>query len=143
MLSQMLMPLMLAWLISWPGWSSDVSQRRIVWPSTPRQSRAGGADAFSGKLCRPDTCSRAGARAIAPEAEAQESVSVITKPGCPHCARAKSLLAEKGIDFEEIVLGRDATLTSLTAISGRTTVPQIFMGGKHIGGADDLESYFA
>lgn len=80
---------------------------------------------------------------IAPEAEAQESVSVITKPGCPHCARAKSLLAEKGIDFEEIVLGRDATLTSLNAISGRTTVPQIFMGGKHIGGADDLESYFA
>lgn len=80
---------------------------------------------------------------IAPEAEAQESVSVITKPGCPHCARAKSLLTEKGIDFEEIILGRDATLTSLTAISGRSTVPQVFMGGKHIGGADDLENYFA
>ena len=45
--------------------------------------------------------------------------------------------------YEEIVMGQGASLTSLKAISGRTTVPQVFIGGKHIGGSDDLEAYFA
>jgi len=40
-------------------------------------------------------------------------------------------------------MGAGATLTSLKAITGRDTVPQIFIGGKHIGGSDDLENYFA
>jgi len=44
---------------------------------------------------------------------------------------------------EEIVLGQDATIVSVRAVSGRATVPQVFIGGKHIGGSDDLEKYFA
>lgn len=79
---------------------------------------------------------------IAPDAKAQESVSILTKPGCPHCAKAKALLSEKGFDYEEIILGTNATFTSLKAISGRDTVPQIFIGGRHIGGSEDLEKYF-
>ena len=79
---------------------------------------------------------------IDPKWEAHESVSIITKPGCPFCAKAKALLKEKGYTYEEIVLGRDATITSVRAITGRTSVPQVFIGGKHIGGSDDLEAYF-
>lgn len=71
------------------------------------------------------------------------SVTILTKPGCPYCANAKQLLSDKGLDFEEIVLGRDASITSVRAITGNTTVPQVFIGGKHIGGSEDLEHYFA
>ncbi|KAB7701233.1 glutathione peroxidase [Plesiomonas shigelloides] len=78
---------------------------------------------------------------LSPEYKVQESVSIITKPGCPYCAKAKQMLMDKGIAFEEIILGKDATTVSLRAISGRTTVPQVFIGGKHIGGSDDLETY--
>lgn len=71
------------------------------------------------------------------------SVSIITKPGCAHCIKAKQTLTEKGYSFEEIVLGRDATMTSIRAITGKDTAPQIFIGGQHIGGNDDLQAYFA
>lgn len=80
---------------------------------------------------------------INPEATVSLPVSIITKPGCPYCAKAKALLTEKGFGFEEIVLGQSATLTSLKAISGRETVPQVFIDGKHIGGSDDLAAYFS
>ena len=80
---------------------------------------------------------------IAPQHQIQESVAIFTKPGCPFCAKAKQMLHEKGLNFEEIVLGHDATIVSVRAVSGRATVPQVFIGGKHIGGSDDLEAYFA
>ncbi|WP_100656603.1 glutathione peroxidase [Alteromonas flava] len=79
---------------------------------------------------------------LAPNAEVSEPVSIITKPGCPYCAKAKAMLQDKGFDYEEIVLGQAASFTSLKAISGRDTVPQVFIGGKHIGGSDDLEAFF-
>ena len=44
--------------------------------------------------------------------------------------------------YEEIILGQDATTVSLRAVTGRATVPQVFIGGRHIGGSDDLEQYF-
>ncbi|MDC0610120.1 glutathione peroxidase [Vibrio sp.] len=80
---------------------------------------------------------------IAPDYQVQESITVFTKPGCPYCAKAKQLLIDKGLQYEEVVLGKDATTVSLRAVSGRSTVPQVFIGGKHIGGSDDLEQYFA
>ena len=79
---------------------------------------------------------------INPEAKKPEAVSLFTKPGCPFCKKAKALLTEQGLAFEEIVLGKDASLTSLKAISGNETVPQVFIGGRLIGGSDDLEQYF-
>lgn len=80
---------------------------------------------------------------INPEAASPAPISIITKPGCPFCAKAKALLSEKGYQYEEIVLGQDASLTSLKAISGRETVPQVFIDGSHIGGSEDLEAFFA
>lgn len=78
---------------------------------------------------------------INPKAKKPEAISVFTKPGCRFCAQAKSMLNEKGLAFEEIVLGRDATSVSLKAISGRATAPQVFANGKHIGGSEELEAY--
>ncbi|MDW0616054.1 glutathione peroxidase [Mannheimia haemolytica] len=80
---------------------------------------------------------------LSPNWTAKESVSIITKPGCPFCAKAKALLKEQGYTLEEIVLGRDASTISVRAITGKTSVPQVFIGGKHIGGSDELAAYFA
>ena len=82
-------------------------------------------------------------RYLAPEYKMQESVSLFSKPGCAYCAKAKQMLIDRGIQFEEIVLGQDATTVSLRAVSGRSTVPQVFIGGRHIGGSDDLAQFLA
>ena len=72
-----------------------------------------------------------------------DDVAIVTKPGCPHCARAKTLLRERGLPFEELVLGRDVSPSTLRALSGASTVPQIFVNGRHVGGADQLEAELA
>lgn len=78
---------------------------------------------------------------INPNAAKPKSVAMITKPGCPYCAKAKNLLNSKNIGFEEIILGKDATSVSVKAISGNSTVPQIFFDGKNIGGSTELEVF--
>jgi len=78
-----------------------------------------------------------------PKAKAPDFVSLFTRPGCPHCARAKKALSERGYPYEEIVLGKDVTTRTLRAVTGAGTVPQVFVGGKLIGSADDLEAYLA
>ncbi len=79
---------------------------------------------------------------LSPATQAPEPAVIFTKPGCPHCARAKALLAAKGVAFEEVTLGKSVTFSTVRAVSGRGTAPQVFIGGRHIGGADDLEAYF-
>ena len=78
---------------------------------------------------------------INPQARKPQSVSIITKPGCPFCAKAKAMLAEHGMDHEEIVLGRDATFRSVRAITGKETAPQVFIDGRYIGDSEDLERH--
>jgi glutathione-dependent peroxiredoxin len=80
---------------------------------------------------------------VAPRAKAPEPVAIVSRPGCPHCARAKQLLEERGIAYEDVSLGKGVTFSTVRALSGRGTVPQVFIGGRHIGGADELEKYFA
>ena len=79
-----------------------------------------------------------------PQAQEPEFVTIFTREGCPHCIRAKAMLKERGIAFEEIKTGQGTGVSSRTlrATTGRSTVPQVFIGGKHIGGADDLARYF-
>jgi glutaredoxin-like protein len=76
-----------------------------------------------------------------PDARKPHVVSIIAKPGCPYCARAKELLTEKGLDYEEIALGHDATLRTVRAITGKETVPQVFIDSNYIGGSEELERY--
>jgi glutaredoxin-like protein len=76
-----------------------------------------------------------------PEAKAPQEVSIFTKPNCPFSIKAKAELSAAGYEYEEIVLGKDASLTSLKAITGRDTVPQIFIGGEFIGASEALSVY--
>jgi len=79
---------------------------------------------------------------INPNAEQPKRVTMITKPGCGHCTRAKNALKVRGYKFEEIELGTNGvSYSTLTAISGQGTTPQIFIDGEHVGGADELESW--
>ena len=78
---------------------------------------------------------------IAPTAAKPKEVSIFTRSGCEFCVRAKGLLRDAGLDFEELVLNRDYTEATLRAVSGHATVPQIFIDGAHIGGSEDLERY--
>ena len=80
---------------------------------------------------------------IDPTWKEQASVAIFTKPGCPFCAKAKAALQEKGLAYEEIVLGKDASIVSVRAITGKVTAPQVFIGGKYIGGSEDLDAYLA
>lgn len=66
-------------------------------------------------------------------------VIVYSSDYCPYCSRAKHLLASKGVAFEEIkVDGKPQLRAEMTKKAGRTSVPQIWIGEKHIGGCDDL-----
>ena len=67
-------------------------------------------------------------------------VEIYTKMFCPYCVRAKRLLAEKGVAFEEIdiTMGGPRRAEMIQRANGRTTVPQIFIGDAHVGGSDDL-----
>ncbi len=78
---------------------------------------------------------------IAPQAHAPKNVTVFTRQGCPFCVKAKGLLRDAGIEFDELVLNQDFRESTIRAISGKTTVPQIFIDGELIGGSDDLEQY--
>ena len=80
---------------------------------------------------------------INPEAVQTKQVSLFTKPGCPHCARAKAALAQQGLQYEELTLGDEISISAMRAITNADTVPQIFIDGEHIGGADDLDKYFS
>jgi glutaredoxin 3 len=67
-------------------------------------------------------------------------VEIYSKFLCPYCARAKRLLGEKGVSYEEYEITGDYEKRQemIGRANGRTTVPQIFIDGRHIGGSDDL-----
>jgi glutaredoxin 3 len=67
-------------------------------------------------------------------------VTIYTKDWCPYCRAAKDLLRQKGAAFEEIeITGKpEARSAMIQRAGGRSTVPQIFIGERHVGGCDDL-----
>lgn len=67
-------------------------------------------------------------------------VTIYTKAYCPYCVRAKALLGQKGVQFDEIKIDEQPELrpAMIERSNGRTTVPQIFIGDTHVGGCDDL-----
>lgn len=70
------------------------------------------------------------------------NVEIYTTPICGYCHRAKQLLSSKGISFAEVdVMSDPSRRTEMTQrANGGRTVPQIFIGGKHIGGSDELSA---
>jgi len=69
-----------------------------------------------------------------------QPVVIYTKATCPYCHAAKALLTKKGASFEEIGVDGDRPAQAAMAekAGGSSTVPQIFIGGRHVGGCDDL-----
>jgi glutaredoxin 3 len=68
-------------------------------------------------------------------------IEIYTTQTCPYCIAAKALLRRKGLAFAEIDVGANPALrTAMTQRAGRTSVPQIFIGGAHVGGCDDLHA---
>ena len=67
-------------------------------------------------------------------------VEIYTQPWCPYCARARRLLERKGVAFSEIHAphGTPERAESIRRSGGRTTVPQVFVDGRHIGDSDEL-----
>ena len=67
-------------------------------------------------------------------------IEIYTKTFCPYCWRAKMLLDSKGVEYQEIAVdfGGQMKQAMVQRASGRTTVPQIFIGEFHVGGCDDL-----
>ena len=80
---------------------------------------------------------------INPKAVQTDAITIFTKPGCPFCKKAKELLNEQGLQFEQLTLGEDITLTGFRAIANSDTVPQIFINGQHIGGSEELSAHFS
>jgi glutaredoxin-like protein len=78
---------------------------------------------------------------LAPESALPHDVAVFTREGCGFCVRAKGLLNDAGIEFEELLLNRDYTDQTLRAVSASITYPQVFIDGKHIGGSDELAEW--
>ena len=67
-------------------------------------------------------------------------VTIYTKPMCPYCSRAMSLLTKKGVKYDEIEAAwdPDKKREMLSKSNGKTTYPQIFIGETHVGGSDEL-----
>ena len=68
-------------------------------------------------------------------------VKIYTTPWCPYCIRAKSLLKKKGVSFQDFNVAFDGELRNkIIRETGKTSVPQIFINGKAIGGCDELHA---
>lgn len=69
-------------------------------------------------------------------------VTIYSSDYCPYCQRAKALLRERGVsEWEEVVVdGKPDVRSAMAARVGRTSVPQIFINGQHVGGCDDLHA---
>ncbi len=71
-----------------------------------------------------------------------KQVEIYTTQTCPYCQMAKGLLKKKGVAYKEIDVGGNPTLRAAMTqrAAGRTSVPQIFIGGAHVGGCDDIHA---
>ena len=80
-------------------------------------------------------------RYINPNAKKPDQVAILTRDGCGYCARAKALLKKLGYAFSEVRLDHSDRSRVVGAITGRGTVPQVFINGQHIGGLEELERW--
>ena len=79
-------------------------------------------------------------RGPSPHLMSMANVEIYTKAFCPYCTRAMRLLDAKGVEPQEfdITMGGPKRAEMIQRAQGRTTVPQVFIDGRHVGGYDDL-----
>jgi glutathione-dependent peroxiredoxin len=80
-------------------------------------------------------------RFLQPDRKSLGPVLVLARHGCPHCQRAKALLAAHHISFDAVHLGEELTMQGVKAISGGITVPQVFVNGQLVGGSEELARF--
>src|SRR3990170_656362 len=78
---------------------------------------------------------------VNPKAKKPYQVAILTREGCGYCAKAKKLLKELGYNYAEVSLDNSERSRVVGAITGRGTVPQVFVNGRHIGGLEELERW--
>jgi glutathione-dependent peroxiredoxin len=78
---------------------------------------------------------------INPKAKKPDQVAILTRDGCGFCAKAKALLKDLGYAYSEVKLDHSDRSRVVGAITGRGTVPQVFVNGQHIGGLEDLQRW--
>ena len=78
---------------------------------------------------------------LAPKATVPEPIAILTREGCPFCLKAKQMLKDARLDFAEVPLPHTIRSKALGAIAKAQTVPQVFVGGKLIGGSEALEAW--
>jgi glutathione-dependent peroxiredoxin len=80
---------------------------------------------------------------LRPDHKTLGPVLMLARHGCPYCERAKALLQERGIPFEAVHLGDELTMQGIQAAAGEAKVPQVFVGGKLVGGSEQLAEFLA
>ncbi len=78
---------------------------------------------------------------INPQANKPDQVAIFTREGCQYCAKAKALLTALGYRYAEVPLSHFIRTKVVGAVTGRQTVPQVFINGQHIGGLEELERW--
>lgn len=78
---------------------------------------------------------------LRPKQTGPGAILMLARHGCPHCRRAKELLNDRGLAFEAVHVGDELTMRGVAAAAGKALVPQIFVDGKLIGGADQLAQH--
>jgi glutaredoxin-like protein len=76
-----------------------------------------------------------------PDQRGPSSILMLARHGCPHCRSAKALLEKRGLSFEAVHVGEELSMKGVKAAAGAATVPQVFIDGKLIGGAEQLAKY--
>ncbi|WP_303908004.1 glutathione peroxidase [Thiohalomonas denitrificans] len=80
---------------------------------------------------------------INPNAKKPHDVMLFTRAGCPFCARAKGMLHERGMEFEEVAVGESVSVRAVRAATGADSVPQVFIDGQLVGGSDELAEWLS
>jgi glutaredoxin-like protein len=80
---------------------------------------------------------------INPKAEKPADIALFTKKGCPYCAKARAMLADNGMAYEEIQSSDTVTESTLRAVTGKETYPQVYINGEYIGDSVALEKYLS
>ncbi len=78
---------------------------------------------------------------LAPNAKKPHSIMMFSRKGCPFCARAKGMLHDAGLEFDEIIVGEDVDLRALRAVAQTETVPQVYIDGQRVGGSEEVETW--
>ena len=78
---------------------------------------------------------------INPRAKKPDQVVIFTREGCGYCAKAKALLTDLGYDYAEVPLPHNIRTRVVGALAKAQTVPQVYVNGEHIGGAEELERW--